>query len=114
MQGAATQAAYLKRHPFAKVPAFEHDGFPLYETAAIERYLAGLSGVSAVHDLHIWAISTTETALTAHLVRPVMAPDDEFLRGVAAELKARFSIGHCTIQVEHDGADCHLAPTDVI
>ena len=43
-----------------------------------------------------------------------MAPDDEFLRGVAAELKARYGIGHCTIQVEHDGADCHLAPTDVI
>ena len=84
------------------------------DRTGVERYLAGLSGVSAVHDLHIWAISTTETALTAHLVRPVMAPDDEFLRGVAAELKARFSIGHCTIQIEHDGADCHLAPTDVI
>ena len=84
------------------------------DRAGVERYLAGLSGVSAVHDLHIWAISTTETALTAHLVRPVMAPDDEFLRGVAAELKTRFGIGHCTIQVEHDGADCHLAPTDVI
>ena len=84
------------------------------DRAGVERYLAGLSGVSAVHDLHIWAISTTETALTAHLVRPAMGPDDEFLRGVAAELRTRFGIGHCTIQVEHDGADCHLAPTDVI
>jgi len=84
------------------------------DRAGVERYLAGLSGVSAVHDLHIWAISTTETALTAHLVRPAMGPDDEFLRGVAAELKTRFGIGHCTIQIEHDGADCHLAPTDVI
>ena len=84
------------------------------DRAGVERYLAGLSGVSAVHDLHIWAISTTETALTAHLVRPAMGPDDEFLRGVAAELRARYGIGHCTIQVEHDGADCHLAPTDVI
>ena len=84
------------------------------DRTGVERYLAGLSGVSAVHDLHIWAISTTETALTAHLVRPAMGPDDEFLRGVAAELKTRFGIGHCTIQIEHDGADCHLAPTDVI
>ena len=84
------------------------------DRTGVERYLAGLSGVSAVHDLHIWAISTTETALTAHLVRPAMGPDDEFLRGVAAELRARYGIGHCTIQVEHDGADCHLAPTDVI
>ena len=84
------------------------------DRTGVERYLAGLSGVSAVHDLHIWAISTTETALTAHLVRPAMGPDDEFLRGVAAELRTRFGIGHCTIQVEHDGADCHLAPTDVI
>jgi len=84
------------------------------DRAGVERYLAGLSGVSAVHDLHIWAISTTETALTTHLVRPAMGPDDEFLRGVAAELRTRFGIGHCTIQVEHDGADCHLAPTDVI
>ena len=84
------------------------------DRVGVERYLAGLAGVSAVHDLHIWAISTTETALTAHLVRPAMGPDDEFLRGVAAELRARYGIGHCTIQVEHDGADCHLAPTDVI
>ena len=45
---------------------------------------------------------------------PAMGPDDEFLRGVAAELRTRFGIGHCTIQIEHDGADCHLAPTDVI
>jgi cobalt-zinc-cadmium efflux system protein len=84
------------------------------DRTGVERYLAGLPGVGAVHDLHIWAISTTETALTAHLVRPAMGPDDEFRRGVAAELKTRFGIGHCTIQVEHDGADCHLAPTDVI
>jgi cobalt-zinc-cadmium efflux system protein len=84
------------------------------DRAGVERYLAGLAGVSAVHDLHIWALSTTETALTAHLVRPAMGPDDEFLRGVATELKIRFGIGHCTIQVEHDGAECHLAPTDVI
>ena len=84
------------------------------DRVGVERYLAGLAGVSAVHDLHIWAISTTETALTAHLVRPAMGPDDEFLRGVAAELRARYGIGHCTIQVEHDGAECGLAPAEVI
>ena len=80
----------------------------------VEAYLAGLDGVIAVHDLHIWALSTTETALTAHLVRPGTGPDDEFLRGVAGELKARYRIGHCTIQVEHDGAECGLAPAEVI
>ena len=84
------------------------------DRAGVEAYLAGLPGVSAVHDLHIWAISTTETALTAHLVRPALGLDDEFLRGVAVELKTRFRIGHCTIQIEHDGEDCHLAPTEVI
>jgi cobalt-zinc-cadmium efflux system protein len=80
----------------------------------VEAFLADLPGVCAVHDLHIWALSTTETALTAHLVRPASGPDDEFLREVAGELKTRFGIGHSTIQVEHDGADCHLAPTGVI
>jgi cobalt-zinc-cadmium efflux system protein len=84
------------------------------DRAAVEAYLAKLPGVIAVHDLHIWALSTTDSALTAHVVRPGEGPDDEFLRGVAAELRARFRIGHSTIQVEHDGADCHLAPAEVI
>jgi cobalt-zinc-cadmium efflux system protein len=84
------------------------------DRAAVESYLAGLPGVVAVHDLHIWAISTTETALTAHLVRPADGPDDGFLRGVASDLKRRFAIGHSTIQIEHDGAECRLAPAEVI
>ena len=84
------------------------------DRVAVEAYLAKLPGVIAVHDLHIWALSTTDSALTAHLVRPGEGPDDEFLRGVAAELRARFRIGHSTIQVEHDGADCRLAPAEVI
>jgi cobalt-zinc-cadmium efflux system protein len=82
--------------------------------AEVERYLAGLSGVVAVHDLHIWGLSTTETALTAHLVRPGIGPDDEFLIEVAAGLKQRFRIGHSTIQVEHGGDACVLAPAEVI
>jgi cobalt-zinc-cadmium efflux system protein len=84
------------------------------DRAGVEGYLAGLPGVTAVHDLHIWALSTTETALTAHLVRPVAGPDDEFLSGVAATLKTRHGIGHCTIQIEHDGADCRQAPIEVV
>ncbi len=84
------------------------------DRAEVEAYLARLPGVRAVHDLHIWGLSTTDTALTAHLVRPGTGPDDEFLRDVAAELKARFRIGHSTIQVEHDGEECHLAPAEVI
>ncbi len=81
---------------------------------AVESYLAGLPGVIAVHDLHIWPISTTETALTAHLVRPGTGPDDALLDGVAKTLKDRFGIGHSTVQVEHDGAFCQLAPIDVV
>jgi cobalt-zinc-cadmium efflux system protein len=80
----------------------------------VEAYLAKLPGVIAVHDLHIWALSTTESALTVHVVRPGQGPDDEFLRGAAAELRQRFRIGHTTIQIEHDGAECHLAPAEVI
>ncbi len=81
---------------------------------AVETYLAGLPGVTAVHDLHIWPISTTETALTAHLVRPGGEQDDALLQGVAKTLRERFGIGHATLQVEHDGAACRLAPADVV
>lgn len=76
----------------------------------VERYLGGLPGVAAVHDLHIWAMSTTETALTAHLVRPDQGPDDALMARVADELQHRFRIGHATIQVESGGGDvCRLA-----
>ncbi|WP_372396818.1 cation diffusion facilitator family transporter [Azospirillum sp. HJ39] len=84
------------------------------DPAGVERYLAGLPGVAAVHDLHIWPISTTETALTAHLVRPGMNQDDALLLEIASALKDRFGIGHATIQVEHDGSCCRLAPADVV
>ncbi|KAA0583265.1 cation transporter [Azospirillum sp. B21] len=84
------------------------------DPAGVERYLAGLPGVAAVHDLHIWPISTTETALTAHLVRPGMNQDDALLLEISSVLKDRFGIGHATIQVEHDGSCCRLAPPDVV
>jgi cobalt-zinc-cadmium efflux system protein len=80
----------------------------------VEIYLRGLPGVIAVHDLHIWAISTTETALTAHLVRPGAGTDDVLLQEVCAELKRRFAIGHATFQIEEGGAVCILEPDHVV
>ena len=74
--------------------------------SAVRDYLAGLPGVDAVHDLHIWPMSTTETALTAHLVMPAGYPGDGFLRDVAHELEHSHRIGHPTIQVETTRAAC--------
>ncbi len=70
------------------------------EPIAIRTYLAETPGVAAIHDLHIWAMSTTETALTAHLVMPCGCPDDAFLAKIGRELHDRFDIEHTTIQVE--------------
>ena len=81
---------------------------------AVESYLANLGGVTAVHDLHIWAMSTTETALTVHLVIPQGLTGDEFLRRLSQELHQRFEIDHPTVQVETDGDGCKLAPDHVI
>jgi cobalt-zinc-cadmium efflux system protein len=66
----------------------------------VRAYLAGLPGVTAVHDLHIWAMSSTETALTAHLVIPGGQRGDAFLHEVTHELEHRFRIGHATVQIE--------------
>ena len=76
---------------------------------AVREYLAGLPGVLALHDLHIWPMSTTDTALTAHLVMDVFPGDDLFLNDVAQELEIRFSIKHPTIQMERYDSDvvCH-------
>lgn len=83
------------------------------DTSKVRTYLVGLPGVVQVHDLHIWSMSTTETALTAHLVMPSGAPGDAFLNQVAEELLKRFSIVHPTIQIEC-GDDCRLAPENVV
>ena len=80
---------------------------------AVEEYLAELPGVSEVHDIHIWAMSTTETALTVHLVRPGAGTDDGFLAEVSKTLHERFAIGHATFQIEN-GQTCHLAPPEVV
>lgn len=66
----------------------------------VRAYLAGLPGVDAVHDLHIWPMSTTETALTAHLVMPQGHPGDTFLQDVSRALEQDHRIGHATIQIE--------------
>ena len=76
------------------------------ETEKVERYLAQLPGVAKVHDLHIWAMSTTETALTVHLVKPDGNIDDELLARVCDDLQHDFQIGHVTIQLEC-GSDAH-------
>ena len=79
------------------------------DESEVRTYLGGLPGVAAVHDLHIWPMSTTETALTAHLVMPDGYPGDVILREIAHELEHRFHIGHATVQVETgDEHDCNL------
>jgi cobalt-zinc-cadmium efflux system protein len=72
----------------------------------VRGWLADLPGVSAVHDLHIWPMSTTETAFTAHLVMPGGHPGDAALHEIAHELEHRFGIHHSTIQVELGGDGC--------
>ena len=74
----------------------------------VRAYLAGLEGVSEVHELHIWPMSTTETALTAHLVMPAGHPGDAFLREIAHELEHHHRIGHATIQVERAREGCEM------
>lgn len=82
---------------------------------AVRRYLEARPGVAAVHDLHIWPMSTTETALTAHLVLPGGHPGDEFLMQATSELKRRFGIGHTTLQIEVSAETaCQLAPDHVV
>ena len=72
--------------------------------SAVRGYLAGLEGVKEIHDLHIWPMSTTETALTAHLVMPGPHPGDGFLREISTELKHHHRINHATIQIEQSRA----------
>jgi cobalt-zinc-cadmium efflux system protein len=76
------------------------------DLAEVKAHLAGFDGVSAVHDLHVWPMSTTEVALTAHLVMPGRPAPDSFLREVAASLETRFGVGHSTLQVESGENPC--------
>ena len=82
----------------------------------VRRYLTGLPGVTEVHDLHIWAMSTSETALTVHLIMPRGHPGDDFLAEVIRQIEAKFQIGHATIQIETGTSlnPCALAPDHLV
>ncbi|MFX8637139.1 hypothetical protein ABTM28_20400, partial [Acinetobacter baumannii] len=71
-------------------------------------------GVTDVHDLHIWPLSTTSTALTVHLVCDNDKIDDDLTGRIVEELKAKFKIDHATIQFETGRLDCHLEPDHVV
>ena len=84
--------------------------------ADVEAYLSGLPGVAAVHDLHIWSVSTTEVALTVHLVKPDAIIDDVLLSKINTELRDKFGIAHTTVQLEQgsNAHPCAQAPTDAL
>jgi cobalt-zinc-cadmium efflux system protein len=69
-------------------------------------YLLNLPGVQEVHDLHVWPLSTRETALTAHLLRPPADDEDDFLRQLARGLQEKFGIAHTTVQFERNHDSC--------
>jgi cobalt-zinc-cadmium efflux system protein len=79
------------------------DGVPSsVNSSAVLSYLADQRGVTDVHDLHIWALSTTSVALTAHLVVPDRGAEDALLTSLTPDLKRRFQIQHATLQIERD------------
>ncbi|MBI2315667.1 MAG: cation transporter [Betaproteobacteria bacterium] len=86
------------------------------DPAVVRAWLEALAGVTEVHDLHIWAMSTSEVALTAHLVMPGAQVGDQFYEQVAHELEHRFGIHHATLQVERGdaGNPCKLSPEHVV
>ncbi len=88
---------------------------PQIDPAAVRRFLSAREGVVDVHDLHIWPMSTTENALTCHLVMPEGHPGDVFLHDVARDLARRFRIVHPTMQIEVDPhMACAQAPDEVV
>lgn len=93
------------------------DGVPVgVAHTEVQAYLSGLPGVIEVHDLHIWGLSTTETALTAHLVHAPDADGGQLIRLACHELTSRFRIGHATLQMEtaETAEACRLRPADVV
>lgn len=89
---------------------------PGIDAAKVRRHLREIAGVAAVHDLHIWPLSTTTTALTCHLVMPGGHPGDAVLAKIADELREGFGIEHATIQVETGDPQhpCVLVPDHVV
>jgi cobalt-zinc-cadmium efflux system protein len=85
------------------------------DPAAVRGYLEKCSGVAEVHDLHIWPMSTTEVAMTCHMVMPAGQPGDAYLMEIARRLEVDFGIQHTTLQIEIDpGLKCALAPEHVV
>lgn len=85
------------------------------EANKVTEFLIRQPGVVAIHDLHIWPMSTTETALTCHCLMPGGHPGDEFLVHLRQQLEKRFKIGHATIQVEvSPDIACTLEPDHVV
>jgi cobalt-zinc-cadmium efflux system protein len=84
------------------------------EVAEVRQYLSGLPHVTEVHDLHVWPMSTTETALTAHLVRDVDDCDCALLEQASRDLHRKFEIQHATLQFETLDHHCHLAPEEKV
>jgi cobalt-zinc-cadmium efflux system protein len=84
------------------------------ELPAVRAYLASLPHVTGVHDLHVWPMSTTETALTAHLVRDVDDCDCSLLDKAAKDLRVRFQIHHATLQFETIEHECSLASEETV
>jgi cobalt-zinc-cadmium efflux system protein len=86
------------------------------DASAVRTHLLAMPGVTGLHDLHIWGMSTTETALTCHLVMPLGHPGDEALSAIARELEAHFHIHHTTLQIELGDSEevCALTPEHVV
>lgn len=82
------------------------------DLTSVRAFLESQPGVVRVHDLHVWAMSTTENALTAHLVKPTVADEDAFLAEVSHEILHRFAIAHTTIQIERGATQCQQACTE--
>lgn len=78
----------------------------------IRNYFLGLKGVTDTHDLHVWAISTTETALTIHLVMPEGLPNDNFYKEIQEDLHHTFNISHPTVQIERSKMDSLIVMFD--
>lgn len=85
------------------------------DVSSVRQFLATRPGVIGLHDLHVWGMSTTEVAMTAHLLMDGKHPGDAFLMSVARELKHHHGISHVTIQIETDpDTQCDVAPDDVV
>lgn len=84
------------------------DGVPKgIDVEEVRTFILQQDGITAIHDLHVWAMSTTQVALTAHIVRDTKNLDDQFLQQLSAGLQDQFGIIHPTIQIE-SGKDAHL------